>query len=246
VPVTTAQRPESFIQDEQHTGRETRTNHERFAIARRSASDMARRHAHRHSRQEPRAAFPTIRVFAVISALAIVVTAAVAGGAQEKAAPFAWLRPTSVPAGWDRVTTADGRVVLSYPPTFRIVHSDPGSVSVALGPGPKYRAYLNVTPRQGHETVSNFAAFRVNHIGEDHDMHVHRDGSIQGLPLGQNRASAVLDDYVTRAGGSHYREFAILVESGRGGWVVVGAAINSAFPRYRPLLEQAIAAFALL
>ena len=177
----------------------------------------------------------------ILIAVAVVATAAADGRGHGS---FAWLRPTSVPANWDRVSPPGGAAVLSYPPSFGQVRSDPGAVSVAVGNGPRYLAYLNVTPRQGRESLRSFATLRVNLIGADHDSNVHLEGSLEGVPLHPGRASAVADDYITRVGRSHYREISVFVVGQHGSWVIVGAALNSEFVRFQSDLQQAIAAFA--
>jgi hypothetical protein len=177
-----------------------------------------------------------------LTVLAIVV--ATAAGDTHAQGPFSWLKPTSVPDNWHRVSTPDGRAVLSYSPAFARVHADPGAVSAAVGSGPRYAAYLNVTSSQGRESLTGFATFRVNLIGNDHDRNVHLDGSVEGVPLNPGRASAVVDDYVTNVGGSHYREIVVFVVGKHGSWVIVGAALNSEFVRFQSDLQHAISSFA--
>lgn len=130
--------------------------------------------------------------------------------------------PTAAPTNWHRVVTPAGTAVLSYPPSFRPVDGDPLSVSVAVGRGPRYIAYLNVTPQQGNERLRNFAAFRVNLLGDDDAKRVHQDGMAQGLRFRGGQGSAVLDDYVTRVRNNHFKEIAALVVGRHGGWVIVG------------------------
>ena len=173
----------------------------------------------------------TLIVLAVVTAVAVTVA-----GDQQKG-PFAWLVPTSAPTNWDHVVTPAGTAVLSYPPSFRPVHGDPLSVSVAVGRGPRYIAYLNVTPQQGNERLQDFAAFRVNLLGDDDAKRVHEDGMAQGLRFRGGQGSAVLDDYVTRVGNNHYKEIAAFVVGRHGGWVIVGAALDTdyaAFPNAPP------------
>src|SRR5256885_1440369 len=65
----------------------------------------------------------------------------------------AWLKPASPPSGWHLARTSDG-ATLAYPPGWTPIKTDPGTASVALlGGGQRIDGYLNVTPRQGTETL---------------------------------------------------------------------------------------------
>ena len=82
---------------------------------------------------------------------------------------FAWLNPAPAPAGWPTVPIPSGAAV-SYPPGWSRIHGDPGTATVVLlGSGHQILGYLNVTPRQGPETLANFAHFRVDHNGDEGD-----------------------------------------------------------------------------
>ncbi len=189
---------------------------------------------------------PVIWVVSDLTLIALVVVsiATVTVGARQKG-PFTWLVPTSAPVTWHHEFTPAGTATLSYPPSFLPVESDPLSVSVAVGRGPEFVAYLNVTPRQGDERLADFAAFRLHHLGDDGAQRVHDDGGGRGLPFHGGRGSGVLDDYFTRVGNNHYREIAALVVGGHGSWVIVGASLDADYARFRPLLQQAISSFAV-
>jgi hypothetical protein len=157
--------------------------------------------------------------------------------------PFTWESPTSAPITWHHVVTPAGTAVLSYPPSFRTVRSDSGSVSVAVGQGPRYVAYLNVTPHQGNERLQDFATFRVNFLRDDDATRVHEEGVAQNLRFQGGVGSGVLDDYFTRVGHNHYREIAALVTGRHGGWVIVGASLDADYGRFRQILQQAVSSF---
>jgi hypothetical protein len=61
------------------------------------------------------------------------VTVAVGGGGESRrpSAPFAWLHPSSPPAGWKAARTAAG-ASFAYPPGWRPIKTDTGTASVAL------------------------------------------------------------------------------------------------------------------
>ncbi len=57
---------------------------------------------------------------------------------------------------------------MAYPPGWRTIKTDPGTVSGALlGSHGLIRGYLNATPKSGAETLANWARFRPAHNGEE-------------------------------------------------------------------------------
>jgi len=86
------------------------------------------------------------------------------GAVTRSAGAFAWLSPAAPPAGWALARLPSGRAALAYPPGWQSIESDPGTVSAALmGPHGRIRGYLNATPRQGAETLADWARFRTAH-----------------------------------------------------------------------------------
>ena len=154
----------------------------------------------------------------------------------------------STPAGWSRSGSlnSSSRATIAYPPTFAPIGGDAGTVSFAVSsPQNAVRAYLNVTPRQGNETLGDFAAFRVHLIAGDDDLHVHRESAAEGLAFQGGRGSCVTDDYLTRVRHNHYREIACFVVGRRGGVVVVAAATTSEWNYFEPELHLAVASLAV-
>ena len=146
--------------------------------------------------------------------------------------PFAWLRTSTRPAGWPTVKISGGATI-AYPPTWTRIRSDPGTASVALfGPSRRFLGYLNLTPRQGPETLANWRRFRVDHNGDEGDRHV-RKMAVATRP----NESCVQDSYTT-ATGVKYIEIACLV---KGRVVVVGASPPEEWAKISPLLHKAIA-----
>jgi hypothetical protein len=172
---------------------------------------------------------------------AVIVAFAVPGGSQ-----FPQLTPRAAPAAWRQVMLPNGTAVLSYPPSLRPVHSDKGAASVArLSPSGTYVVYLNATPRQGDETLQNWATFRVNLLRADHAASAHEVSAAQGVRFRGGSGSCVIDDYVTRIGAHHYEELACLAQGRTGTSVVVAAALASQWATAQPMLEQVVAAYAL-
>jgi hypothetical protein len=158
-------------------------------------------------------------------------------------AAFKGIVPAPPPPGWGRITTPSGDATLAYPPSFRPVRSDPGSVSVAAGTIPHlYEGYLNVTPRQGPEQLRGFAAFRLDRLG-DEDTAVHEIAASENVAFGGAVGSCVNDDYRTRIGNNHYEELACLVVGRRSEYVIIASALFADWNRLTLTLRTAVAAF---
>jgi uncharacterized membrane protein len=153
------------------------------------------------------------------------------------------LIPGAAPANWTRIAIPAGTALLSYPPSFTPVRSDPGTVSVAEGSGSAvYQGYLNITPRQGTEELHGFADFRLDRLG-DEDTQVHEIASSERVAFRAATGSCVNDDYRTRVGGNHYEEIACLVVGEHGDYVIVAAALFADWARLAPTLQMAVEAF---
>jgi hypothetical protein len=152
---------------------------------------------------------------------------------------FGWFRPSPAPTGWPTAAIQAGAAI-RYPPGWERIKSDPGTVSVAaLARDHRFIGYLNLTPRQGAETINNWARFRVAHNADEHERHVTKLAAATGLRFGSARGSCIRDAYTTTTG-ARYIELACLVAGQRASVVVVGAAPPAAWSRTEPLLERAI------
>jgi hypothetical protein len=155
---------------------------------------------------------------------------------------FGWLRPSTAPARWTIARLPSGKAALAYPPGWRAIESDPGTVSAALvAPGGAIRGYLNATPRSGAETLANWARFRPAHNREEGDRAVTRLAAARGLPFPHGSGSCVIDRYRTVS--DRYKEIACIVRGANATSVVVGAAEPQAWGELAPQLERAIASF---
>ncbi len=172
---------------------------------------------------------------------AVVVALAFPGGAS-----FPRLVPRAAPPAWRQVMLPNGSAVLSYPPSLHRVQSDEDAASVArVSPAGAYLTYLNITPRQGAETLGNWATFRVNRLREDDASSAHEVSAAQGVRFRGGTGSCVMDDYITRIGAHHYEEIACLAQGRTGASVIIAAALASQWAAARPMLEQAVAAYVL-
>lgn len=169
-----------------------------------------------------------------------------AGSARTVAAAgagFAWLVPAPAPPGWSVARLASG-ATLAYPPGWHAIHGDRGTASAALfDTAGHYLGYLNLTPRQGAESPTGWASFRVRHNRAEGDTHVAIAEARAGLRFGTARGSCVRDTYTTSAR-NRYVEIACLVLGRRASSVVVGAAPAGQWSSERSVIERAIAALA--
>src|SRR3954454_19968204 len=186
----------------------------------------------------------TVGLIAVTLA-AVVLIVSLAGGGQsghrQASGPFAWLRPASPPAGWSVARIAGGGM-LSHPPGWRSLKTDPGTASVALlGDGHRIDAYLNATPRQGAETLANWSRFRPAHNRREGDRSVRVLAASKDLTFRSGRGSCVIDDYTPSK--ATYREIACLVSGPRASAVVVAAAPTALWDHETGTLERAVSSF---
>jgi len=159
-----------------------------------------------------------------------------------QAPAFRWLRPQPPPAGWKLARLPSGVATIAYPRTWRPIQTDPGTVSVALlGHAGSIRGYLNVTPRQGTETLANWPSFRIDHLGDEGSTDVRLIARAHGLGFRSGRGSCVIDSY--RTSRARYREIACLVAGNRTSSVVVGAALSTTWAQQARTIERAIASF---
>ena len=71
------------------------------------------------------------------------------------------MHPGAVPAGWSVARLPLGSATMAYPPTWRRIASDPGTVSAAqVDADGLIVGYLDATPHQAGESLANWATFR--------------------------------------------------------------------------------------
>jgi hypothetical protein len=132
--------------------------------------------------------------------------------------------------------------VLRYPADWRATRGDAGSATAELLDGQgRLSGYLNLTPRQGTETLANWSGFRLAHNRAEGNRDVRREGSSRGVRLGGGIAACVRDSYTT-VSDARYVELACLVEARGRGSVIVAAAPPRAWRRLEPVLRRAVAA----
>jgi hypothetical protein len=166
--------------------------------------------------------------------------AADAGASVNAQAPaFRWLHPQPPPPGWKLARLPSGAATVAYPRTWRPIRTDRGTASVALlGHAGSIRGYLNVTPRQGTETLANWPSFRIHHLGDEGSTDVRLIAQAHGLRFRSGRGSCVIDSY--RTSRTRYREIACLVAGSRTSSVLVGAAPSKTWAQQAETIERAI------
>jgi hypothetical protein len=122
------------------------------------------------------------------------------------------------------------------------IPGDTGTVTVALREKGLYRGYLNVTPREGAEQLTGWAAFRTARNTDEGDRRVHEIAAAEGLRFGEARGSCVTDDYLSRVASHAYREVACIVAGRRYIDVFVGATLRSAWTTLGGVVERAASA----
>lgn len=170
-------------------------------------------------------------------------TARVSSASTATPAKFRWLVPAPAPSGWKHRRLSAGDATLAYPSSLALIHSDRGSVSVQrTDSSGRVLVYLNATPKQGAETLTNWPAFRMAHNRAE-DKTVQEDARAVGLPFYGGVGSCVIDHYITKFHANHYREIACFVQGRTAASVIVAAALESEWPRAVTLLERAVSAY---
>jgi hypothetical protein len=182
--------------------------------------------------------------FALVGLMAVLLIVALAGcggsGRGRASGPFGWLRPGSPPTGWN-VARTQGGAVLAYPPGWTPIKTDPGTASVALLGGERIDGYLNATPRQGSETLSDWSRFRPQHNHDEGDRGVRLLAATADGRFRSGRGACVIDTYTTSK--ASYREIACLVSGPGSSAVVVAAAPTALWDRQAATLQRAVSSF---
>lgn len=130
---------------------------------------------------------------------------------------------------------------MPYPPGWLRIASDSGTASAALfDRGHHFLGYLNLTPRQSHETLANWTRFRPEHNAEEDEHDVRTLAVGRGISFTAGHGTCVRDAYTTITH-TRYIEIACLDVGRRSSVVIVGASPSNAWGRISPILKRAIA-----
>ena len=187
----------------------------------------------------------TRRVAAAVGLLAITLGLGIAFISGSSAAPrgaLNWLRPAPPPSMWRLARLPSQAASLAYPPRWRPIRSDPGTVSAArLDRRGRIVGYLNATPRQGDETLANWPVFRIQHLRAEGDQGVRPIAARRSFAFRSGSASCLIDSYRTSL--ARYREIACLINAPTATTVVVGAAQSRDWHTQAQTIERSIASF---
>jgi len=134
--------------------------------------------------------------------------------------------------------------MLSYPGSLRPMPGDPGTVTVgSTSRSGAVLVYLNVTPRQGDETLRDWPSFRVDHLREEGQTGVRVDDVSPWLDFRGGRGRCVIDNYTNKIHGNHYREIACYVQGAHAASVLVAASPAAAWQATAALLEKVVSSY---
>ena len=157
---------------------------------------------------------------------------------------FGWFDPWPAPRTWLRARLADQRATLSYPGSLRPMTGDPATITVgSTSRSGEVLVYLNVTPRQGDETLRDWPSFRVNHLREEGQTGVRVDDVSPPLDFRSGRGRCVIDKYTTKVRDNHYREIACYVQGAHAASVLVAAAPAATSQATVALLEKVVSSY---
>jgi hypothetical protein len=166
------------------------------------------------------------------------------GAGRPAHAGFAWFHPGAAPGAWRRASLSGRGATLSYPGSLRPMHGDRGTVT--LGSTARSGAvlvYLNVTPKQGGETLGNWTDFRLEHLREDGQTAVHLDAVSPALHFRGGPGRCVIDNYATKIDNNRYDEIACIVQGAHATSVLVAATSTAAWQAQRALLEMVVSSY---
>ena len=159
-------------------------------------------------------------------------------------AGFGWFHPGPAPGAWLRASLTGQSATLSYPGSLRSEHGDPGTVTVgSTAKSGQVLVYLNVTPKQGGETLHDWPDFRMEHLHEDGQSAVHLDSVSGPLNFRGGHGRCVMDNYTTDTHHNHYNEIACIVQGAHATSVLVAATSTAAWQAHRALLEKVISSY---
>jgi hypothetical protein len=179
----------------------------------------------------------------VLAAVALLVVLVARPASGSSLGSFGWIK-ASAPTTWTRVAVPAGLGTVAEPTGFRMVKTDPGTVSLAMvDSAGTFVGYLNVTPRQGSESLGDWADFRIDHLRDDGTVSVHEDATIQSVKRGSVVRSCVVDDYVTTVGHHPFHEVACFVTGSFPSSVVVASVPVGDPAHLWTELQEAVASY---
>jgi hypothetical protein len=132
--------------------------------------------------------------------------------------------------------------MLAHPAVWTSIKTDPGTASVAFrGSDGRIDDYLNLTPKQGAETLANWSRFRPQKNRAEGARNVLVLAATSNAHFRSARGSCVIDAYTTSV--TTYEEIACLVSAPGFSEVVVAAAPRVLWNKQGATLERAVSSF---
>ncbi len=154
------------------------------------------------------------------------------------------LAARQAPAGWHLLTLPDGKAVLAYPPAMHRIEGDSGTVSAArVSSSGGYVLYLNATPKQSKESLSDWPDFRIEHLTDEDASTARLLAASHGVRFLGGTGTCVIDTYVTKIKAHHYTELACFVRGKTGSSVIIAAALSADWKSDSAMLMRAVAAY---
>ena len=155
---------------------------------------------------------------------------------------FSWFVPGPAPANFR--SFAVGGAVVADPPRLKPLGGSGGSLSFAArGSHGAYFAFLNVTPKQGTESLAGWAAFRLAALRAGGGQSIHEDAASGTLAFRGGSGACVIDDYVTRVAANPFHEIACLVQGSHTASVLVVATPPADWHSYAVPLERVVSSY---
>ena len=166
------------------------------------------------------------------------------GAGQATHTGFGWFHPGPAPGTWVRASLSGQSATLSYPVSLHPMHGDHGTVTVgSTAKSGAVLVYLNVTPKQGDETLGNWPDFRMEHLREDGQYAVRLDSVSPPLSFRGGHGRCVIDNYTTKIRNHRYDEIACIVQGAKATTVLVAATSTAAWQAEQALLEKVVSSY---
>jgi len=166
------------------------------------------------------------------------------GTGQAAHAGFGWFHPRPAPGAWLQASLTGQSATLSYPGSLHPMHGDDGTVTVgSTAKSGAVLVYLNVTPKQGAESLGNWTDSRLEHLREDGQYQVHLDGVSPALHFRGGPGRCVIDNYTSKIHNNRYDEIACIVRGAHATSVLVAASSTAAWQASHALLEKVVSSY---
>jgi hypothetical protein len=166
------------------------------------------------------------------------------GTGQAARASFGWFHPGPAPGAWLQASLTGQRATLSYPGSLHPMHGDDGTVTVgSTARSGSVLVYLNVTPKQGDESLGNWTGSRLEHLRGDGQYQVRLDGASPALHFRGGPGRCVIDNYTSKIHNNHYDEIACIVQGAHATSVLVAASPTAAWQANHALLEKVVSSY---